>query len=292
MAYDEPSSTLFVASHRHDAPAVEMFKLDLAASTATHLRSIQHPLIHGPNSIVLINDHEFYVTNSNHFLIREHPILHKIEVNLGLPGGTIVHVDFAPILADPKAAVEANVVARVPFANGIELLNGSTVAAVASSAGAKVHFFTIDNAPPETETPANETSSSSSSSSSKKTSVPKFTRAWELRVPFAPDNLSVSKDGALVIAGHPHIPTLGKFAATRHVCNSADELAKADAEMRETCETLAAPSWVSRWTPDGGLETLYADVEYPSSATGLRDSERKVGVISGLYAKGIFVWRE
>ncbi|KAI0467150.1 putative paraoxonase [Xylaria cf. heliscus] len=272
MAYEESTATLFVASHRHDFPAVEMFKLDLEAYTATHLRSIQHPLIHSPNSIVLINDHEFYITNTNHFLIRDHPILNKVETNLGLRGGTVVHVDMSPVLKDPGASVQANIIKRVAFANGIELLNDTT-AAVASTAHAKVYMFSISR---PTGSP----------------SVPKFTAASELRLPFGPDNLSVSKDGALLIAGHPHVPSLGKFSKTRHICNSAARLAKADAATRETCGTLAAPSWAARWTEDGGLETLYVDTEYPSSATAARDSDRKIGIISGLYAKGVLVWRE
>ncbi|KAI0446509.1 putative paraoxonase [Xylaria telfairii] len=274
MAYEESTSTLFVASHRHDFPAVEMFKLDLKAYTATHLRSIQHPLIRGPNSIVLINDHEFFVTNSNHFLIRDHPILNRIETNLGFPGGTIVHVDISPVIKDPEASVQANVIGRLPFANGIELLNDTT-AVVASSGMAKVYFYTISRPKDAAGLPG----------------VPKFTIASKLRLPFAPDNLSVSKDGALMIAGHPHIPSLGKFAETRHICNSPAELAKADALMQETCRTFSAPSWAARWTEDGGLETLYADVEYPTSATAARDSDRRIGIISGLYAKGILVWR-
>lgn len=275
MAYEESTSTLFVASHRHDFPAVEMFKLDLKAYTATHLRSIQHPLIHGPNSIVLINDHEFFVTNNNHFLIRDHPILNRIETNLGLPGGTIVHVDISPIFKDPEASVQANIVARLAFANGIELLNDTT-AVVASSGKASAYFYTISRPQGETGSPG----------------VPKFISGSALRLPFGPDNLSVSKDGALMIAGHPHIPSLGKFAKTRHICNSPAELAEADVLMQETCRTFSAPSWAARWTEDGGLETLYADVEYPTSATAARDSDRKIGIISGLYAKGILVWRE
>ncbi|KAI0427055.1 putative paraoxonase [Xylaria sp. FL1042] len=273
MAYDEPTSTLFVASHRHDHPAIEMFKLDLKAYTATHLRSIQHPLIHGPNSIVLVNDHEFYVTNDHRFLIRYHPILAQIETNLGLPGGSVVHVDISATLKDPEATVQAHVVVpRLSFANGIELLN-ETTAVVASSATGTVRFYTI-----------------SKLEDSK--GVPVFTQSSQFRVPFVPDNLSISKDGALLIAGHPHVPSLAKFAKTRHICNSPAELAKADAAMQETCRTLAAPSWAARWTEEAGLETLYADTEYPSSATAARDSDRKMGIIAGLYAKGILVWKE
>ncbi|KAI8629759.1 putative paraoxonase [Xylariaceae sp. FL1651] len=272
MAYDESTSTLFVASHRHDHPAIEMFKLDLSAYTATHLRSIQHPLVHGPNSIVLLNDHELYVTNNNHFLVRDHHLLNQLETYLGLPGGTIVHVDISPVLKDPTALVDANVVARVSFANGIEMLNDTT-AVVASSGKATVYFFSVTKP-------------------TDKASPPTFTLTSQVRMPFLPDNLSVSKDGALMIAGHPHMPTLGKFAKTRHICNAPEELAKADSEMQETCRTLAAPSWAARWTEEGGLENLYADVEYPSSATTARDSDRKMGIIAGLYAKGLLVWKE
>ncbi|KAJ8130769.1 hypothetical protein O1611_g2859 [Lasiodiplodia mahajangana] len=222
MAYNESTSILFVASHRHDFPAIEMFKLDLRSHTATHLRSIQHPLIHAPNAIVLINEHEFYVTNDHHFVIRDYPVLNQLETNLGLPGGTIVHVDISPMLKDTAASAQASVVARLPFANGIELLN-STTAVVSSSSKARVYFFSISNIA--------------------SSGPPKFTRVSDFKVPFSPDNLSVSKDGALIIAGHPHAPNLGKFARTRHICNSADELAKVDAGTREMCDTFAAPSW-------------------------------------------------
>ncbi|KAI0410023.1 putative paraoxonase [Xylaria palmicola] len=275
MAYDEPTSTLLVASHRHDYPAVEVFRLDLKAHTATHLRSIQHPLIHGPNAIALVSDREFYVTNSNHFAVRDHPFLHPLEVNLGLPGGTVVHVDASPSLADPASPVRASVVARLAFANGIELLLNDTTAVVSSSAKARVHFFAISR-------PGDDDGRG----------PPTFRPVSALPVPFSPDNLAVSGDGALLIAGHPHVPSLGKFARTRHVCNAPDELAAADAHTRETCGTLSAPSWAARWTEKDGLQTLYADVEYPSSATAVRDSGRKMGIISGLYARGILVWRE
>ncbi|KAI2638626.1 putative paraoxonase [Xylaria nigripes] len=272
MAYNESTSTLLVASHRPDYPAIEMFRLDLEAYTATYLRSIQHPLIHGPNSIVLVNDHEFYVTNDHHFLIRDSHIPNRLETYLGIPGGSAVHVDMTPTLKDPSAPVNATVVARVPFANGIELLN-ETTAVIASSTGTKVNIYNITKA-------------------ADGSAAPTFKYVSTIRVNFAPDNLSVSKDGTLFIAGHPHFPTLVQFSNTRHICNAPDELAKASAEMQETCRTLAAPSWVMKWTEAGGAETVYTDSEYPSSATAARDSDRRMGIIAGLYAKGIFVWRD
>ncbi|KAI1632192.1 putative paraoxonase [Biscogniauxia mediterranea] len=266
MAYDEETSTLFAVSHRHDQPAIEMFKLDLGAYTARHLGSIQHPLIHGPNSIALINGHELYVTNNHHFLIKDHPILNKLETYLGLPLGTVVHVDFSAFITDPEhSSVRATVAARLPFANGIELLNATTVA-VASSSRAAIYFYTIAPSAPE-----------------------KLTYASQLRVPFLPDNLSVAGDGRLMIAGHPHVPTLGKFTQTRHACNGPE----GEEEARpEYCAAPGAPSWVAEWTEEGGLRHLYAGTEYPSSATAARDARRGVGIVSGLYAKGIMVWRD
>ncbi|CAJ2499767.1 Uu.00g026200.m01.CDS01 [Anthostomella pinea] len=274
MAYDEASSTLFATSHRQDKPTIEMFKLDLTAYTATHLRSIQHDLLHGPNAIAVINSHEFYVTNNNHFLVKNHPTLNHLETYLGVPGGTVVHIDVSPALKSPAGPVQANVVARVPFANGIDILNETTVV-VASSSRAAVYFFSIG--------PKSDSLSS--------TPTPVLTYSSQLRVPFLADNLSVTKDGTLMIAGHPHMPTLGKFAQTRNVCNGPeDELTRAAPEMREYCAKSSAPSWVSEWTEAGGLKHLYADVRYPSSCTAVRDSERNVGIITGLYAKGILVY--
>lgn len=276
LAYNETSSTLLVTNHRHDFSVVEMFKLDLKAYTATHLRSIQHPLVHGPNSMIWKSEHEFYVTNNNHFLAAKNPVLNQLEIYLGLPLGSVVHVDISPVLEDASASPIANVVARVPFANGIELLNNSKTAVVASSSKARLYFFDISEQP-------------------KKDSLSSpvaFTSSSQVHCDFFPDNLAVSKDGGLMIAGHPHTPTLGKFAATRHICNTPEELAKADPAMQETCRTLAAPSWAARWTQERGIENLYADLEYPSSATAVRDSDRGTGIISGLYAKGILVWKE
>ncbi|KAI1338397.1 putative paraoxonase [Xylariaceae sp. FL0016] len=272
LAFDESSSTLYATSHRHDQPAIEMFKLDLTAHTAKHLRSIQHELLHGPNAIAIINNHEFYVTNNNHFLVADHPFLNHVETYLGLPGGTVVHVDIMPQLVDPSSPVQANVVKRVPFANGIEIINQTTLA-VASSSHAAVYFFDV-TAPTAPNT------------------APTLTHASKLRVPFMADNLSLSKDGRLMIAGHPHIISLSRFAKSRHVCNDPASLASASPQLQLECAKFTAPSWVAEWTPEGGLKSLYADTEYPSSATAVRDADRKVGIVAGLYAKGVMVWTE
>ncbi|KAH6651890.1 putative paraoxonase [Truncatella angustata] len=266
LAYDESSSTLFVANHRHDGPRVELFRLDIDGLNAKHLRSIEHDLIHGPNAIVLRNSHEFFVTNDHHFLQKDSRLLSHAETYLALPLGTVVHVDISD-----TDSVKANIVARLPFANGIELLNKTTLA-VASTSQAEVRLYNIND-------------------KEKPGSVPTLSYQTAIKVPFNVDNLAVSSDGRLLMAGHPHPPSLTKFASTRYICNDVSELAKADIVIQEYCKTGQSCSWASEWTEEGGVEHLYADTEYPTSATAAYDAERKVGIIAGLYAKGILVWR-
>lgn len=263
---------LFVANHRHDGPRVDMFKLDLAALTLTHQHSIQHPLIRGPNSIALINDHEFYVTNDHRFLVAENRILHTVETYLALPLGTLVHVDISPLLKDPVAAVDAAVVAHVAFANGVEFIN-KTALAVASTSSASIQLYTIEKAV-------------------NSSAHPQLAFHSRIVLPFMPDNLSKSSDGALVVAGHPHAPSLTKYVGARHTCNSPDAYAQADDAARAYCGSGRAGSWAVEWTEAGGLQNLYVGTDYPTSATCVRDKQRKTGIIAGLYAKGLLVWRD
>ncbi|KAI0011923.1 putative paraoxonase [Xylariaceae sp. FL0662B] len=270
MAYNEATSTLFVVNHREEQMAVEMFKLDLASFTAKHLGSIQHPLLHTPNSIAVINDHELYITNDHYFSIRKHPFLAVAETYLHPPLASVVHVDISPLLENTGNSVSASIVARLPFANGIAILNETTVA-VASTSTAAVYLYRVDGAG---------------------NSPPTWTYASQIRLPFLVDNLKRSRDGALFAAGHPNPAALARFAHSRHICNEAGALEAADASMRNFCDTYRAGSWVARWTEAGGVEHLYADVEFPTSCTAAFDAERRTGIVSGLYAKGILVWRD
>ncbi|RSL61864.1 hypothetical protein CEP53_004943 [Fusarium sp. AF-6] len=259
LAYHQETSTLFVTNHAKAGPRIELFKLDIASLTAKHIRTIEHPLIYAPNAIALISEKEFYVTNAHYFTRAQSKFLSLLETYLSLPLGPIVHVS----IEQPE--VEATVVARVPFANGIEILNSSTVA-VSSTSSATVFLFN---------TPDKLT----------------FENPTKIRVPFLPDNLSWA-NGKLLIAGHPFVPACNKFAETRHICNDPSELESASPEMKEYCAKGKATSGVAEWSEEGGLKHLYSSTEYPTSATAVRDAKRGVGIITGLYANGILVWRE
>ncbi|RKL51145.1 hypothetical protein BFJ72_g598 [Fusarium proliferatum] len=259
MAFDLETSNLFVVSHAIAGSHIELFNLDIESLTASYIQTIQHPLINAPNSIASINGQEFYVTNDHYITKKQSFLLSNLETYLGPPTGTVVHVS----LKDSN--INVKVVAWVPFANGIEILNSSTVA-VASSSRAAIYMFNTSDA-----TTFKETS--------------------RIKLPFLPDNLSGS-GGKLLIAGHGHMPALAKFTQSRRFCNDPFEYERADPTVKESCLKLQAVSWVSEWSESEGLKHLYVDTEYPSSSTAVKDAGKGVGIITGLYAKGILIWRD
>ncbi|KAI1807114.1 calcium-dependent phosphotriesterase [Daldinia bambusicola] len=273
LAYDEETSTLFVTNHRKEGRSIELFKLDFDTFTASHFRTIQHPLFRSPNSIALLNSHQFLVTNDHHFLMENSRFMSTAETILGLPLATVLHVDISTLLKNPDASAKVDIVARLPFANGIEIINETTVA-VASTTGTAVYFYNITN--PD----------------STNATLPTLTYKSKVNFPFWVDNIQISGDGTLFAAGHPHPPALDEYALSRHDCNSPEKLEAADASLQEYCRNVKGLSAVSKWTESGGVELVYFDEKFPTSTTAAFDSKRKIGIITGLYAKGILVWRE
>lgn len=258
IEYNAASSTLLVSNHDIEGPRIEIFTLEISSHppVARHIRTITSPLIKSPNAILALNQHEFYFTNDHHFQARNSPLLSKLETYAGLPLGDIVHVDM-----HNEASATLRTVANVPFANGLTLLNDS-VLAVAASSSSQLRLYDIQHGG----------------------SLKLATEIW---TPFLPDNLSCDQKGAILISGHPHPHSLEKLVDDRRHCLE-------DHSMDfQKCHTGSAPSWVSEWTWEGGLRTLYTSAtEFGSSSTALRDTEYNVGIITGLYEKGILVWRD
>ncbi|KAM3464659.1 hypothetical protein NHJ6243_002223 [Beauveria neobassiana] len=264
LEIDEPSSSLFVASHAQAGPRIEVFHLDLDDFTATHAATLTHPLLNQPNSIQLLGGrHELYVSNDHYFTARKTPVLAKIETLLGLPFASVVHVSLDPV---DYAVQSARVVARLPFANGVALLNDTTLA-VASSSGGAVHLYRVE---------------ADRSLTRKRTKI---------TVPFLPDNLSLKDGKTLLITGHPHLPSLTAIAKSRHVCNDAEMLATASDEEKEACAKAIGLSWVVEWSEEQGLRNVFVESIYGSSTTTVWDGEAGFGLMTGLYEKGLFTWR-
>ncbi|OCL02849.1 putative paraoxonase [Glonium stellatum] len=253
IEYYMPTSTLYVVNHARTGSTIEIFRLSVSSFTATHVRTLRHPLVHTPNSIAAISDMEIYFTNDHYFPVRKSPLLAKAETFLAVPGGSVVHIDLT--------TDSARSVAHIPFANGIAVLNETTLA-VSSSSKPGIYIYAM-------------------------TKQRDLVLQKVVRVPSLVDNISVDENGKLLIAGHPHVPSFLTVSGSRALCNSE----KQKESESEVCK-VRAPSWVGEWTEDAGLTELYQGLEYETSSTAIRDAKRGVGIVTGLYAKGIMVWKE
>ncbi|PYH47100.1 calcium-dependent phosphotriesterase [Aspergillus saccharolyticus JOP 1030-1] len=259
IAYHPSTGHLFVANHAPTGPTVEVFTLDYTNPQnpfLDHHKTITHPLLHGPNALLAVSPHELYITNDHRFIRRAHPFLAALETYIAYPGGTVVHADLH--------SDRYKVVAHLPFANGVTALN-STHLAVASTTTPSVTVYRID---PTTKD---------------------LQATLSLRVKFLVDNLSTDANGKLVMAGHPHIPALGKVASTNWEVDYGGSGAG-----KPIGERPRAPSWVAEWdgNAEGKVVDLYVGEEFGSSSTAVRDVGRGVGIVSGLYERGVLVWRE
>lgn len=273
IEWDPHSKTLYVVNHGLVPPVLEIFTVDIASATATHVRTFAHKLLPAPNSVHSMGEGKLYVTNDHYFTASMSKVLAQMETFGGYPGGTVVYVDLGEsgsedeVIGEKKEmvkgdGVEAKViqVARVPFANGVTQLNSTTLA-VASSSKAGIFFYTI---------------------------LPDHTLQQEnfVRTPASVDNLSVDSQGKLLMAGHPFAPTLMKVAKGRAKCVMGSEVE----EERAACQ-CNADSWVAEWSEEGGLKELVKGDQLCSSSTVVRDVGRGVGIVSGLYDHGITVFK-
>lgn len=260
IEYHPRSKTLFIINHAPSGSVIEVFKFHPSEDAATHINTLSHPGITTPNSILALGETELLVTNDHFFRRRFYPRLAVLETYLAFRGGNVVHLDLNNPLT--LGIAELNVLTNVPFANGIAQLNDSTIAVASSSMNA-VFLYALTR--PE-KTPR----------------VPKLVQIRSIALAFHPDNLSVDGNENLLIAGHPHGPTLEKVSKGSALCNSGTTAGE------EACEK--GLSWVAEWSESGGLKTLFAGDEYGTSATAVRDVGRKIGIVSGLYAKGLYMW--
>ncbi|KAF1933940.1 calcium-dependent phosphotriesterase [Didymella exigua CBS 183.55] len=255
LAFDASTSTLYVVNHaRQRGSHILILHVDTSAFTSTLVARLKHPLLHTPNSVEVIGKYELYVTNDHYIRAAISPLLSKIETFSGAPGGTVVYID-------TRFPENAKVVARVPFANGVAFVNSTTLA-VASSSKSGLYLYNVKE----------------DHSLSLKEVV---------RTPAAVDNLSVDDESKVLMAGHPFAPALIKVSESRATCNP-----HGSAGERESCK-YTAPSWVAEWSAQDGLTDLYKNngQGFSSSSTAVRDNNRGVGIISGLYESGILIFK-
>ncbi|MFC2953213.1 SMP-30/gluconolactonase/LRE family protein [Marinicaulis aureus] len=160
---------LFVISHPTTGEQiVEIFDVG-AAGDLIHLESVSFPAMHSPNDVVGVGPRQFYATNDRRF---ESGPLSALESYLALPLTNTVYYD---------GAEGRSVVSGLTYANGINKSADGNTLYIAELLKRRIGVFSRD-----------------AQSGALK-------RVKNLGVNTAPDNIEVSRDGALWVAGHSKI---------------------------------------------------------------------------------------
>lgn len=162
IEYWAPTNTLYVINHGPIISTIEIFSVDFAEGSATHIRSFANSMMPNTNSLVLIGKNELFVTNDHIIGARVNISLSQIETYLSPPLATVLYIDLE--------SEDVTVSTRVAWANGITRLNSTTIA-VGSTSKPSVYFYSFD---PNTKS---------------------LTYHSLIKLPFFPDNLSTNSQG-------------------------------------------------------------------------------------------------
>ncbi|RDI88377.1 hypothetical protein Vi05172_g1140 [Venturia inaequalis] len=258
LGYNAKTNTLYMINHAQSGPTIETFRLNEDITTATHLQTISHPLLHTPNSLSPISDHELLITNDHKHEIRDHKVKATLETYLAYPGGNVIYINL--LTNETKIVADS-----IPFANGIVKLN-STHVAVASTTTPSFSIYAIN------------------------ATTHVLERSLKVSVPFWIDNLKTDTSGALLIAGHAWVPALTKVSKTNHLYDHDGTGKGLPVEGRPR-----AMSFVAEWdgNGEGTVRELYVGGlgEFGTSTSVVRDLGRGVGFVAGLYERGVLMFK-
>ncbi|KAF8656826.1 hypothetical protein AX16_002374 [Volvariella volvacea WC 439] len=290
-SYGGNSSYLYVINHARQRTFIEQFIVSPQhPDVAQYLRTISSPWFVAPNSLALTSPDSFYLTN-DHLFTRRLPIvghfLPLLESVFALPLPWVSHVTLNPLPASSSpSALESNDAIQshefsatfIPFANGIAISHDGAKVAIVSTTLNRVLIYTRD---PQT---------------NKLVSLDAAVEA-----PFSTDNVVFDDNDNIIIAGHPHFPTLTELAANNTpvapswVLEISPRKQRVEKDFED--EDRNAPVSVHTkvpYSPEYEVKTLLQSngVGFSSSTTGLRDTKSGILYVSGLYAEdGVIVCR-
>ena len=288
-SHNGSSSNLFVVNHARARTTIEQFALDPARpAAARYVRTLRSPYFVSPNAIALTSPTSFYVSN-DHLLTRRlpNPIGHVaplVETVAGLPLSWVAHVSIhANNDADDFTLSHTFAAFGIPFANGIALSPSRAHLAVASTSLGLVYIYARDD------------------------TTASLVFSHSVPVPFFADNVAYDDDGALIVAGHPHFPSLIDVAANKTGATApswAVSLAPlsdttrfaSDEDARARAYDERAPLSASAFVPavtTHVVKTLFQSdgSVFGSSTTTLRDVRTGAIYVAGLYEQGMLVCR-
>ncbi|KAH6909010.1 arylesterase [Coprinopsis sp. MPI-PUGE-AT-0042] len=281
-SHEGENSNLYVVNHARARTVIEQFTMNPANPTqATYVRTISSPYFVAPNALALTSPDSFYVSN-DHLITRRWPIIGSVvpilESIFGLPLSYVSHIQLNDQRSPAKAIKKHEFAVNfIPFANGVALSSDGKKFAVSSTSLAQVWFYDRDPA----------------------TNALKATHTVPL--PFTPDNIRFthSPNGGeeeLVVAGHPHFPSITKVAKNVTDAESGSWVVSIIPRAAEALGTikqkfdLEAPVSTSDYVAEGSawtLKTLFQSdgsaKGFVTSTTGLVDPSTGNLYVTGLY---------
>ncbi|KAG1804763.1 uncharacterized protein HD556DRAFT_1326123 [Suillus plorans] len=281
---DGAPSVLYVVNHAREETTIEHFTISPDTPTqALWKRTLSSPWFVSPNALALTSETSFYVSN-DHLMTRRLPFplapaLPLVESVAGLPLGWLAHVT-----VNPDGTITHEIAALgVAFANGVAISPDGTTLALSSTSLGHVYFYDRNMT----------------------TNALKYRETVSL--PFFNDNIMFDEEGALIVTGHPHFPSLIAVAANKTdarapswavsltpLSNKTHFAKSAHAADRKY--DLRAPLSVSEVVPaseEWEVETLFQSdgSVFGTSCTTLRDSRTGSLYMVGLYEEGLMVCR-
>ncbi|PVF93376.1 hypothetical protein CPB86DRAFT_742801 [Serendipita vermifera] len=269
-AANEPS-TLFVINHMRDSKrTVEVFELyDESPPRLVHVRQLYHPMFWAPNSVAALSHKDFFLS-IDHWFKRDglwpwKLFMPVVESALMLPLGMVEYVQFGP------TGINVTVPAiGVPFANGLALSKDGSKLAVASTSACKVKVYEV--------------------------SEEGLKLKDTINLPFSPDNMGYEQDGSLIVAGHPHFPSIVRYSKRKQAIAPSWVVSISDRIQSLQDDTdLQAPYSVYNRTNTHdryAVKTLYQSdgSGWSASSTALWSNKKQDKlIVSGLYSEGILV---
>lgn len=292
-SHDGSPSNLFIVNHARAQTTIEQFVLDPAhLAEARYVRTLRSPYFVSPNAIALTSPTSFYVSN-DHLLTRRLPnpighVVPLVETIAGLPLSWVAHVSIHESESEPNSSpiddaddytlTHTFVALGIAFANGVALSPSQTHLAIASTTLGLVYFYTLNTS----------------------TVAPSVSFSHTVPVPFFPDNIAYDDDGALIVTGHPHFPSLVDVAANKTGAISPSWAVSltpvSDGTRSVTGKDARAPLSAFKLVPPvttHEVETLFQSdgSVFGSSSTTLRDARTGTIYVSGLYEQGMLVCR-
>ncbi len=166
---DNGEKRLFVINHPPSGEElVEIFDVG-AAGDLTHVETVSFDAMHSPNDIVAVGPRQFYATNDRRF---DSGPLSLLESYLALPITNVVYFD---------GQTGRSILGGLVYANGINKSIDGKEIYIAELLKRRIGVF------------------------GRTTETGALKRVKNLSVKTAPDNIEVSRDGALWVAGHSRI---------------------------------------------------------------------------------------